>query len=185
MKQRLGIAAAMLPSPELLILDEPTNGLDPAGIVEMRDLIRSLADEGRTVFVSSHLLAEIEHICDHVVMINDGRTVFQGAVASLGASRVSELVIRPERDSDVAALVTLMTHQGLAARIEDEARSGRAVVVEAGGERAGEINRLCMTADITLVHIAERMRSLEEAFFELTGSHSRDAVATHSLGGIK
>ena len=81
MKQRLGIAAA-LRSAELLILDEPANGLDPAGIVEMRDLIRSLADEGMTVLVSSHLLAEIEHICDRLIMISDGKTVFQGEVGA-------------------------------------------------------------------------------------------------------
>src|SRR6202034_2549082 len=83
MKQRLGIAAAMLAGPELLILDEPTNGLDPAGIVEMRGLVRSLADDGITVFVSSHLLGEIEHICDHLVMIRKGRSVFQGSVDQL------------------------------------------------------------------------------------------------------
>ena len=96
MKQRLGIAAALLAEPSLLILDEPTNGLDPAGILEMRSLIRSLADEGMTLFVSSHLLAEIEHICDHVVMIRDGRSVFQGSVADLRGMRTAELVLRPE-----------------------------------------------------------------------------------------
>src|SRR5580693_1162261 len=73
MKQRLGIAAALLPSPELLILDEPANGLDPGGIVEMRELIRSLADDGMTVLISSHLISEIEQICDYVVMIRAGR----------------------------------------------------------------------------------------------------------------
>ena len=72
MKQRLGIAAALLPEPELLILDEPTNGLDPAGIVEMRGLVRSFADDGMTVLVSSHLIAEIEQVCDYVVMIRAG-----------------------------------------------------------------------------------------------------------------
>src|ERR1700743_1431411 len=96
MKQRLGIAAALLPDPSLLVLDEPTNGLDPAGIVEMRSLIRSLADEGMTIFVSSHLLSEIEHICDHVVMIRSGRSVFQGSVADLHGLRGSELVLRTE-----------------------------------------------------------------------------------------
>src|ERR1700733_7754831 len=80
MKQRLGIAAAMLAGPELLILDEPTNGLDPAGIVEMRGLIRSLAGDGITVLVSSHLISEIEQICDYVVMIRAGRLVHQGNV---------------------------------------------------------------------------------------------------------
>ena len=80
MKQRLGIAAALLPRPELLVLDEPTNGLDPAGIGEVRSLLRSLRDDGITVFVSSHLLAELEQICDHVVMIQLGQLMYQGTV---------------------------------------------------------------------------------------------------------
>jgi ABC-2 type transport system ATP-binding protein len=185
MKQRLGLAAAMLPTPDLLILDEPTNGLDPAGIVEMRDLIRSLADEGRTVFISSHLLAEIEQICDHLVMINDGRTVFQGPVAGLRATRGSEIVLRPEMPALLESLEALLEGAGFTARIEDAGPGPSSVVVEAGSARAGDINRLSAGAGITLVHIAERTRSLEEAFFELTGSHSRDAMATHSLGGIR
>ena len=101
MKQRLGIAAALLPEPSLLILDEPTNGLDPAGIVEMRSLIRSLAEEGMTIFVSSHLLSEIEHICDHVVMIRSGRSVFQGSVDELHGTRNSELELRPADPSQL------------------------------------------------------------------------------------
>src|SRR5579875_57677 len=87
MKQRLGIAAAMLAGPELLMLDEPTNGLDPAGIVEMRSLIKSFADGGITVLISSHLISEIEQICDYVVMIRAGRLVHQGSVAELRASQ--------------------------------------------------------------------------------------------------
>src|ERR1700761_5806726 len=87
MKQRLGIAAALLPAPELLILDEPTNGLDPAGIREMRGVMRGLADRGITVLVSSHLLAEIEAVCDQLVMIESGRIVFQGAVEGLLAAQ--------------------------------------------------------------------------------------------------
>src|SRR6202051_5114031 len=86
MKQRLGIAAAMLAGPELLILDEPTNGLDPAGIVEMRGLIRSLAGDGITVLVSSHLISEIEQICDYVVMIRAGRLAHQWNVNDLSAT---------------------------------------------------------------------------------------------------
>ncbi len=78
MKQRLGIAAAMLAGPELLVLDEPTNGLYPAGIVEMRGLIKSFADDGITVLVSSHLISEIEQICDYVMMIRAGRLVTRG-----------------------------------------------------------------------------------------------------------
>ena len=176
MKQRLGIAAALLASPELLILDEPTNGLDPAGIVEMRDLIRSLADEGMTVFVSSHLLAEIEHICDRLIMISDGKTVFQGQVAALRATRGDELVLRPEATSSLASLVALLQQAGFVARVEDDASGVQVVVVQAGSRSGGLLNRLAMDADITLIHISERSRSLEEAFFELTGSHSRDVV---------
>jgi ABC-2 type transport system ATP-binding protein len=185
MKQRLGLAAAMLATPELLILDEPTNGLDPGGIVEMRDLIRSLADDGMTVFISSHLLAEIEHICDHLVMISDGRTVFQGEVAGLRATRGSELMLRPETAAHLASLADLVTEAGFRARIEDVSLGLCAVIVEASSNDAGALNRQCMDGGITLCHISERTRTLEEAFFDLTGSHSGDTTATRSLGGVK
>jgi ABC-2 type transport system ATP-binding protein len=185
MKQRLGIAAAMLASPELLILDEPTNGLDPAGIVEMRDLIRSLADDGMTIFVSSHLLAEIEHICEHLVMISEGQTVFQGEVAGLRATRGSELVLRPETAAQLASLADLVESAGYRARVEEESLTLHSLVVEAAGDDAARLNRISMEAGITLVHISQRTRSLEEAFFELTGTHSRDIVETHALGGIR
>jgi ABC-2 type transport system ATP-binding protein len=184
MKQRLGIAAALLANPELLILDEPANGLDPAGIVEMRDLIRSLADDGMTIFVSSHLLAEIEHICDRLIMISDGKTVFQGQVAELRATRGDELVLRPEVVSSLALLLALVQRAGFSGRIEESSWGVPTVVVEAGIDQAGALNRLAMEAGVTLVHISERARSLEEAFFELTGSHSRDVTASHSLGGV-
>ena len=86
MRQRLGIGAVLLPKPELLVLDEPTNGLDPHGIAEIRAMLRSFADEGMTVFVSSHLLAEIQQICEHLVVIDAGRLLFQGGVAELLAA---------------------------------------------------------------------------------------------------
>ncbi len=185
MKQRLGIAAALLPQPELLILDEPTNGLDPAGIVEMRDLIRSLTDEGMTVFVSSHLLAEIEHICDRLIMISDGRTVFQGEVEQLRATRGDELVLRPEAAASLATLSALVRQAGFTAHVEDSSMGSGTLVVEAGSHQAAALNRMAMEADIALVHISTRARSLEEAFFELTGTHSRDVETTHSLGSIR
>jgi ABC-2 type transport system ATP-binding protein len=87
MKQRLGIAAALLGDPELLILDEPTNGLDPAGIRDMRGLFMRMRDAGKTLFVSSHLISEVERICDHLVVIHDGRLTYQGSVAALGDGR--------------------------------------------------------------------------------------------------
>jgi ABC-2 type transport system ATP-binding protein len=130
MKQRLGIAAALLASPELLILDEPTNGLDPAGIVEMRDLIHSLADDGMTVFVSSHLLAEIEHICDRLIMISDGKTVFQGPVAVLRATRGNELVLRPESASSLALLTAIVEEAGFAVEVEELTSDTGTLVVD-------------------------------------------------------
>jgi ABC-2 type transport system ATP-binding protein len=185
MKQRLGIAAALLADPELLILDEPTNGLDPAGIVEMRDLIRSLADDGMTVFVSSHLLAEIEHICDRLIMISDGKTVFQGQVAELRATRGDELILRPEAASGLASLVALVERAGFVGHVEESAWGVHTVVIEAGTDQAAALNRMAMGAGITLIHLSERARSLEEAFFELTGSHSRDVHAGHALGDVR
>jgi ABC-2 type transport system ATP-binding protein len=182
MKQRLGIAAALLAEPSLLILDEPTNGLDPAGIVEMRSLIRSLADEGMTIFVSSHLLSEIEHICDHVVMIRSGRNVFQGSVAELRGMRNAELVLRPEVSQQLGTLVELIMAKGLEAEIEEA--SGSVLVIN-GGSLAGELNRAALEAGITIVHLAERERSLEEAYFALTGTHSGDVEGRTALGEIQ
>jgi ABC-2 type transport system ATP-binding protein len=122
MKQRLGIAAALLPSPELLILDEPTNGLDPAGIVEMRGLIRSFADDGITVLVSSHLISEIEQVCDHVVMIRGGQLVHQGPVAELAAGRRPDVVVAPEHAADLARLARVLEVNGLSVAASPQRR---------------------------------------------------------------
>jgi ABC-2 type transport system ATP-binding protein len=182
MKQRLGIAAALLADPSLLMLDEPTNGLDPAGIVEMRSLIRSLADEGMTLFVSSHLLSEIEHICDHVVMIRSGRSVFQGSVAELRGMRTAELVLRPENPGQLGVLVQLISDRGLEAEIEEATSS---VVVAASAAMAGELNRAAFQGGVTVSYLAERERSLEEAYFALTGTHSGDVDHGGALGVIR
>jgi ABC-2 type transport system ATP-binding protein len=163
MRQRLGVAAALLPKPELVILDEPANGLDPAGIREMRGLLRSLADRGITVFVSSHVLAEIETICDHLVMIDSGRIVFQGTISGLLARQRSELVARPEHPKDAAALAALCIEAGKAARTE-----GDGVMVEAPGDWAAELNRRAMNAGIALRGLEVKRPSLEEAFFSIT-----------------
>ena len=182
MKQRLGIAAALLADPSLLILDEPTNGLDPAGIVEMRSLIRSLADEGMTLFVSSHLLSEIEHICDHVVMIRGGRSVFQGSVAELRGLRTAELVLRPEDPAHLGLLAQLISDRGSDVAIEEATCS---VIVTGGGAIAGELNRVALESGVTITHLAEREPSLEEAYFALTGAHSGDVEDTSALGVIR
>jgi ABC-2 type transport system ATP-binding protein len=163
MKQRLGVAAALLPSPELMILDEPTNGLDPAGIREVRALLRNLADRGITVFVSSHLLAEIEAICDHLVLIDKGRIAFQGSIAELLAAQHSELLAIPEHDDDLPLLVALCVEAGHPARVD-----GNSVHVQAASDWAAELNRQAMAAGITLRGLQSTRASLEEAFFAIT-----------------
>lgn len=168
MKQRLGVAAALLPAPRLLVLDEPTNGLDPAGIREMRSILRSLADGGMTVFVSSHLLGEIEAICDHLVVISTGRIVFQGSVEALLARHSADVLARPEHRSDLERLVALCAERGYPARVE-----GDGLHVQAPASWAAELNREAMAAGITLAELGVSRGSLEEAFFSMTD----DAVA--------
>ena len=165
MKQRLGVAAALLPNPRLLVLDEPTNGLDPAGIREMRSLLRSLADGGMTVFVSSHLLGEIEAICEHLVVISAGRRVFQGDVDGLLAEQRSDVVARPEQPSDLDRLLALCIELGYPARLQ-----AGAVHVQAPGSFAPELNRRAAAAGITLAALGATQASLEDAFFGMTDS---------------
>jgi ABC-2 type transport system ATP-binding protein len=182
MKQRLGIAAAMLAGPELLILDEPTNGLDPAGIVEMRGLIRSFAEDGITVLVSSHLIAEIEQICDYVVMIRAGRLVHQGSVKMLRASQQAEFVVAPEHRTDRDLLAELLQRAGCTVTAAD---SADALHVEQSGLGAADLNRLAAASGITLRQLTQRTRSLERAFFALTGSKSADVPDGQEMGSIR
>ena len=182
MKQRLGIAAAMLAGPELLILDEPNNGLDPAGIVEMRGLIKSFADDGITVLVSSHLIAEIEQICDYVVMIRAGRLVHQGSVAELRAAQQAEFVIAPEYDADRDRLAGLLQRAGYTVTSGSDDGS---VFVEAPGAGAADLNRLAAQNGITVRQLGERTRSLERAFFALTGTTSADVPDGLEMGAIR
>jgi ABC-2 type transport system ATP-binding protein len=163
MKQRLGVAAALLPDPDLVILDEPTNGLDPAGIREMRSVMRGLADRGITVLVSSHLLREIEAICDHLMMIDHGRIVFQGPIAGLLDAQATGIVARPENAADLEKLAALCAAAGKPARID-----GDAVRVSAEESWAAELNRQAFAAGITLRGLDVSRATLEEAFFAIT-----------------
>ena len=164
MKQRLGVAAALLPNPELLVLDEPVNGLDPAGIIETRNLMRRLRDQGITIFVSSHLLSELEQVADHIVLIHGGRIRFQGPMAELLASSRSTLVLVPEQRSDLDSLAAIAGNLGHGADVE-----GGSVRVHDGQNAAAEINRAAMRAGITLVQIGVERSSLEETFLAMTG----------------
>jgi ABC-2 type transport system ATP-binding protein len=182
MKQRLGIAAALLPSPELLILDEPTNGLDPGGIVEMRGLIRSFSNDGITVLVSSHLISEIEQICDYVVMIRAGRLVHQGTVAELQATQQAEFQVAAEHDADRGLLASRLQEAGLTVTFGDDEGS---LLVAAPGVSAADLNRLAAQNGVTLRQLSERTRRLERAFFALTGTKSADVPDGQEMGAIR
>src|SRR5262249_18493930 len=120
MKQRLGIAAALLGDPELLVLDEPTNGLDPAGINEMREFVLGLADGRRTVLVSSHILSELEHISDWRIVIDDGSLLYQGPAAGFLGRVPLVIALAPERPDDLARLEAIAVAQGHEPRRQED-----------------------------------------------------------------
>ena len=165
MKQRLGIAAALLPAPELLILDEPTNGLDPAGIRDMRTLLRGLAADGLTVLVSSHLLAELEQVCNWLIVLDRGRGAYLGPAREfMSADR--EVRLRPEHEDDLPRLARLIRAEGIPATIDD--RHLR-LAVDHDATTIAPIVRLAAENGITLVEIASAAASLEERYSELVG----------------
>jgi ABC-2 type transport system ATP-binding protein len=164
MKQRLGIAAALLPNPELLILDEPTNGLDPQGIQEIRNIIRDLADSGTSVFVSSHILSELEMICEYLVMLREGKVIFSGRTQELLTSHKPVIIARPEYEVDLAKLTKKIDEVGYSTKIIEGA-----VHISAPAEVSAEINRLAFDLGITLSSISVAQPTLEETFFEMTG----------------
>jgi len=163
MKQRLGIAAALLPNPKLLVLDEPTNGLDPAGIHEVRTLLRKLADNGTTVFVSSHLLSEIEMISDYLVMLREGKVIFSGKTSDLLAAQKPLILAKPENQNDLAKLNQIAQGLGLDSKIKED-------LVEASADAnfAAKLNKAAFDAGITLTSLTSIRPTLEETFFEMT-----------------
>ena len=164
MKQRLGIAAALLPNPKILILDEPTNGLDPEGIQEIRDLLKKLAKEGTTVFVSSHLLSEIEIISEYLVMVRKGEVVFAGPIGELLMNQKPTIIVRTEKDEDLTKVAAIAQAEGHHVSI----RSGEAHI-EGPHEWAAVLNKKAFDAGITLAQLTPTLPNLEETFFEMTG----------------
>jgi ABC-2 type transport system ATP-binding protein len=164
MKQRLGIAAALLPNPKLLVLDEPTNGLDPAGIHEIRTLLRKLADSGTTVFVSSHLLSEIEMISDYLVMLRQGKVIFSGKTIDLLAAQKPVIIAKPENAKDLARLCEIASKLGERAVIKTD-------VVEVSGDVnfSSKLNKAAFDAGIILSSLTPVRPTLEDTFFEMTG----------------
>jgi ABC-2 type transport system ATP-binding protein len=165
MKQRLGIAAALLPDPELLVLDEPTNGLDPAGIVEIRELLRSLAKDGRTVVVSSHLLGEIQAMVDNLVVIRFGELMYAGSLEGLMEKATERVVAAPESASDMPRLVEVVKEHGWACEVvHDE------LIVDMHAERSAELGRAATAAGLTLRMLNPEADTLETVFLRLTGA---------------
>jgi ABC-2 type transport system ATP-binding protein len=164
MKQRLGIAAALLPNPKLLMLDEPTNGLDPEGIQEVRALLRSLADNGTTVFVSSHLLSELEIISDYLVMLRKGEVVFAGKIEELLLAQQHVIIAKGQSHADLEKILSIATSMGHSASIRNNE-----VHVHADADWASTLNRAAFDAGITLTQLTPQLPNLEETFFEMTG----------------
>ncbi len=165
MRQRLAIAAALLPDPEVIILDEPTNGLDPAGTAEIRALIRTLAAGGRTIVLCSHILHEVEHLCGRVAILKAGRLVAEGAVAAL-LQRGQGLRLRIEGDVAQAAALAAALPWVTGVRQADGV-----LLVDAPAERAAELNAHLTRAGVLVAEIGAQEHSLEQFFLEVTGDH--------------
>lgn len=163
MKQRIGVAAAILSEPDLLILDEPANGLDPAGIVEMRELMQRLRQAGQTVFVSSHVLHEIEQVCDRIAILNHGKVVAQGGVQEL-LGQTDRIEIHVERPEDAARVI------GALSWVDGVSLEGATLIVAAAVNRSAEINRALAEQGMFASIIRPRQESLERYFLELTGA---------------
>jgi ABC-2 type transport system ATP-binding protein len=172
MKQRLGIAAALLPDPELLILDEPTNGLDPAGIVEIRHLLRTLADGGRTVVVSSHLLSEIQAMVDSLVVIRFGELVYSGSLEDLMLHGSERVVAAPELRSELPRLIALVEANGWPYEVADDR-----VLIEISADRSAELFRAADAAGLTLRMLNPESDTLETIFLRLTGATDTELAA--------
>ena len=166
MRQRLGIAACLLGDPQLLILDEPMNGLDPAGMLEIRDMIRSLVGEGRTVVFSSHLLDEVERTCDAVAIVDRGKVIRQGPISELLAG--TSLILQIEC-SEPGRAEALLQAAHLATSIDVEA-TGLAVTLPAGTSRdvIAEAGRILVTGGIDLYRLQPTQTSLESWFLQVT-----------------
>ncbi|MEI6648646.1 MAG: ATP-binding cassette domain-containing protein [Actinomycetes bacterium] len=176
MKQRLGIAAALLPQPKLLILDEPTNGLDPSGIQEVRELLKELAADGTTVFVSSHLLSELEMISEYLVMLRLGKVAFSGKTHELLSAQQPILVARPEYEIDLGRVVEIARMSGHEVSIVEGAAN-----ILAPSSWAAALNRLAFESGVTLASLTSVLPTLEETFFEMTS----EAVSDVDFGGNK
>ena len=162
MRQRLGIAGALLRDPQLLLLDEPTTGLDPGGMRDMRQLVRRLADAGITVLLSSHLMGEVEELCDRVAIVRSGRVVYEGALDDLIATTAGRYELRTTDDAGAAEIA-----RG-APGIEELARSERGLSFAADEDAAARLSISLAEAGVGITALVPRTATLEELFFRMT-----------------
>ncbi|MES2543708.1 MAG: ABC transporter ATP-binding protein [Bacteroidota bacterium] len=164
MKQRLAIASALLNDPEILILDEPTNGLDPQGIHQIRDIIRIIAAQGTTILLASHLLDEVEKVCSHVLVLRKGEILYSGTVDGMSSN---EGFFELQADDNAALKAILNTHPSVEKVAEEE---GKIWVYLKEPLEAAALNRFLFEKNISLNHLVKRKISLEEQFLELTNN---------------
>jgi len=168
MRQRLGVAQALLHSPSLLILDEPTNGLDPSGIREFRDLLRRLAQEGTSVLISSHLLAEIELVCDRIGVIQQGKWVTTSSVVDLqNQSRHNRLLLHVDH-----AQRALEALGRIAADLQASVEEGDVLAIDSPSGSLNPIFALLLAADVDIRRVEEKISTLEDVFLEMTGGEA-------------
>jgi ABC-type multidrug transport system ATPase subunit len=163
MKQRLAIASCLLGNPQVLIFDEPTNGLDPNGIAEIRELIQRLAQEGKTIIMASHLLDEVEKVCTHVAIIKNGNLLTAGSVAEV---LVTDEIIEVSSDN-LTALENVLQHMGGFTSIKKQ-NNVLQLFYSNGNANASVINQYCFQNNIALSHLQVKKKSLETKFLELT-----------------
>jgi ABC-2 type transport system ATP-binding protein len=172
MKQRLGIAAALLGDPAFLVLDEPTNGLDPAGINEMRDFIRSIGDGKRTVLVSSHILSELERVCDWLIVIDRGTLVYQGPTEGFLGHAGTVIALAPEHGTDLERLAALARADG-----HDPHYQGDELIIPVGEDDprpvALALNKAAIAQDIVLAELHVRRPSLEAHYLAVVEGRER------------
>ena len=172
MKQRLGIAAALVGDPELLVLDEPANGLDPQGVREMRTLVGGLAGSGRTVLVSSHDLSELEQVCDWLVLIDTGRSLYQGPTRALLDGAATGVSVVPQPGDDASALRELLLALGYHLDL-----GGERLVVRVDGRDVGEVaaavNRAAFDAGMVLAELTPLRNTLEDRYLSMVQGGAR------------
>lgn len=164
MKQRLAIASALLNDPEILILDEPTNGLDPQGIHQIRDIIRLIASQGTTILLASHLLDEVEKVCSHVLVLRKGEILYTGTVAGMSSSNG---VVEVQSDDINLLMKTLEKYPNIDSIQLEE---GKVIVQSSITIEPRELNKFLVQNEIYVTHLVKRNHSLEEQFLQLTAA---------------